>query len=356
MRVSSVAGCILVICLIVVGFSFIAGCTRNGGGTGAATPAGSGDWKFVVFADSPDPAGNTTTGVSPALVPIAKAIAAENPDLAIYSGDLINGWGLTNKSPMVGNYSGQFKNWMTDVAPIHNYTTGTGIPLYVVRGNHEAGPDKAIATPLLDAYLATAAAGMPANGPPGEEKLTYSFTHKGAKFLATDDYVAHNGMEETVNQTWVDGQLLQDPRPFTFVFGHSPAYEVVNDTEGEDIYALAAHPAERDLFWKSMVAGNVSAYFCGHAHLYTRGESQGVTQVVSGNAGAQAIAFDPRDVDPVLTLEYPHVPIAAADQPVGYVVITVHENTGTFDGVQKLQNPATGAWETGDRFTLRARG
>ncbi|MFA5267711.1 MAG: carboxylesterase family protein [Methanoregula sp.] len=38
---------------------------------GTATPAASGDWKFVVFADSPDPAGNTTTGVSPALIPIA---------------------------------------------------------------------------------------------------------------------------------------------------------------------------------------------------------------------------------------------------------------------------------------------
>lgn len=321
----------------------------------AATSPGYGDWKFVVFADSPDPAGNTTTGVSPALIPLAKAIAAEKPDLAIYGGDLINGWGLTNESPMEGNYTGQFRNWMADVAPIHNYTTGTGIPLYVVRGNHEEGPDPAIATPLLNAYLATAASGMPANGPPGEEKLTYSFTHKGAKFLAVDEYVAHNGKKETVNQTWVDGQLMQDTRPFIFVFGHSPVYEVVNDTEGEDIFALAAHPPERDAFWKSMVTGNVSAYFCGHAHLYTRGESQGVTQVVSGNAGAHAIAFDPTQVDSNLTLEYPQVAIAAPDQPVGYLVITVQEDTGTFDGVQKVLNPVTGAWETGDTFTLHAR-
>ena len=100
------------------------------------TPAASGDWKFVVFGDSPDPAGNTTTGVSPALIPIAKAIAAEKPDLAIYVGDLINGWELTNASPMAGNYSGQFENWMEYVSPIHNYADGTGIPIYVVRGNH----------------------------------------------------------------------------------------------------------------------------------------------------------------------------------------------------------------------------
>ncbi|MEI7856514.1 MAG: metallophosphoesterase [Methanomicrobiales archaeon] len=317
------------------------------------TPAGSGDWKFVVFADSPDPDRNTTTGVSPGLIPIARAVAAEKPDLAIYMGDLVNGWMLTNISPMEGNYTGQFENWMKYVAPIHNYTEGTGIPLYVIRGNHEDGPNQNIA-PLLDAYRATAAAGMPVNGPPGEEKLTYSFTHRGAKFLLNDNYIAHNGLKETVNQSWVTGQLTQDTKPFTFVFGHSPAYVVVNDTEDED-FAIAVHPPQRDLFWKSMVDNNVSAYFSGHAHLYVRSESQGVRQIVSGNAGAHAIQFDPAEVDPALTLENPLKAIARDDQRVGYLVITVHEGTGTFDGVEKQLNPVTGAWETGDTFTLKAR-
>jgi hypothetical protein len=320
---------------------------------GPATPAGSGDWKFVVFADSPDPAGNTTTGVSPDLIPIAKAVAAEKPDLTLYMGDLIDGWMLTKASPVAGNYTGQFKNWMEYVAPIHNYTDGTGIPLYIVRGNHEDGPNQTIA-PLLDAYLATAAAGMPANGPPGEEKLTYSFTHKGAKFLANDNYIAHDGIKETVNQSWVNGQLTQDTRPFMFVFGHSPAYAVVNDTE-EDDYAIDVHSLQRDIFWKSMVDNNVSAYFCGHAHLYVRGGFRGVQQIVSGNAGAHAIPFDPANVDPALTLEYPLKLITKNDQRVGYVVITVHESTGTFDGIEKQLNPVTGLWETGDTFTLKAR-
>ena len=317
------------------------------------TPVTSGDWTFIVFGDSPDPAGNTTTGVSPALIPIARAIAAEKPDLTIYMGDLINGWELTNASPMAGNYSGQFENWMEYVSPIHNYADGTGIPIYVVRGNHEDGLNQTVA-PLLEAYRATAASGMPANGPPGEEKLTYSFTHKGAKFLANDNYIAHYGLKETVNQSWVAGQLTQDTRPFMFVFGHSPAYVVVNDTDDKD-FAIAVHPPQRDIFWKSLADNNVSAYFCGHAHLYARSESQGVRQIVSGNGGAHAIAFDPADVDPVLTLEYPQKPITKNDQRVGYLVITVHESTGTFDGVEKQLNPATGSWETMDTFTIRAR-
>jgi hypothetical protein len=290
--------------------------------------------------------------VSPALGPIAKAIAAEKPDMALYIGDMINGWLLTNASPMQNNFSGQFGNWEAAVSPIHNYTTGAGVPLYVVRGNHEIGLGPSVA-PILDAYRGTVASGMPANGPPGEEKLTYSFTHRGAKFIATDDYVEHNGRKETINQTWVDGQLTQDTMPFMFVFGHSPLYLVDNDTE--DIpYSLAIHPQERDTFWTSMVDNNVSAYFCGHAHLYVRAERQGLTQIVSGNAGAPMQGFDPAFSDPLLTLKYPLTPITESDQKVGYLVITVHEDTGTYDGVQKVYNPATRAWETGDTFTIQS--
>lgn len=317
------------------------------------TPSGSGDWKFVVFADSPDPAKDTTTGVSPALIPIAKAIAAEKPDLTLYLGDMVNGWMLTKESPMMGNYTGQFGNWMKFVSPVHNYNDGTGIPIYVLRGNHEDGQNQTV-MPLLDAYLTTIASGMPVNGPPGEDKLTYSFTHKGAKFIMNDNYIAHNGLKETVNQSWVNEELTQETRPFMFVFGHSPAYAVANDAE-EDDYAIDVHPTQRDIFWKSMVDNNVSAYFSGHSHMYVRGESQGVQQVVSGNAGAHAIQFDPAEVDPALMLEYPKSAIAKTDQRVGYLVINVHEATGTFDGVEKQLNPVTGLWETGDTFTLKTR-
>ncbi|MCX6689890.1 MAG: metallophosphoesterase [Methanoregula sp.] len=225
--------------------------------------------------------------------------------------------------------------------------------MYVVRGNHEAAPDKTEA-PLLDAYLTTVASGMPVNGPPGEEKQTYSFTHNGAKFIATDDYIAHNGEKETVNQSWVDRQLTQDIRPFMFVFGHSPVYHVEHD-EADFLFSLEVHPKEAGMFWESMVNNNVSAYFCGHTHMYVRGESQGVQQVVSGNGGAEMPAFNTTLVDPALMLEYPQKSIAQNDQQVGYLVITVHEDLGTFDGVQKMYNATTQSWETGDTFTLKAR-
>lgn len=314
---------------------------------------GPGSWTFVVFGDSPDPASNTTTGISPNLSLIATAVAAENPDLVMYNGDLINGWMLTNESPMMGNYSGQFGNWMDAVSPIHNYTTGIGIPIYVLRGNHEDGPNQTV-TALLDAYLTSVASDMPTNGPSGEEKLAYSFTHNGAKFIATDDYIVHDGLKETVNQTWVDEQLTQDTRPFMFVFGHSPAYLL--DDEREDMpFSLAKNPAQRDAFWNSMVNNHSSAYFCGHTHTYVRGESQGLQQIVCGNGGAHFVDFNMTVVDPNLTIEYPLMSVPKADQKVGYLVVTVHEDNRTFDGVQKEYNPETESWQIGDTFTFSAR-
>ena len=351
---------LLLYLILILAVSF-SGCTGPSPSPvpGTAAPAGSttstasGTWTFVVYGDTRDDM-NTTTGISPVLRPIASAIAAEKPDFILFDGDLITGRVMNNNSPMVNNYTGQFGNWMEAVSPIHNYSTGTGIPIYVIRGNHEDGYADHPLPAILEAYLATVASGMPTNGPPGEEKLTYSFTHKGAKFIAIDEYIPHNGIKNTVNQSWVDGQLTQDTRPFMFVMGHSPAYYVSKDTH--DIpTSLQAQPAQRDIFWKSLADNHVLIYFCGHLHMYVRGESQGVQQVIGGNGGAPLLEFDPATVPPALTLEYPLRAVVQSDQKFGYLVITVHEDSGTFEGVQKVLNPVTGAWETGDTFTMKAR-
>ncbi len=95
--------------------------------------------------------------------------------------------------------------------------------------------------------------------------------------------------------------------------------------------------------------------FDGDLHMYVRGESQGVQQVIGGNGGAPLLEFDPASVPPALTLEYPLRAVAQSDQKFGYLVITVHEDSGTFNGEQKVLNPVTGARETGDTFTFLAR-
>jgi hypothetical protein len=351
-------GTIALLCLALL----VAGCTQTSppvpvpmtpSPAAGATALTNAPWSFVVMGDSPDGMPNSTTGISPALPAIAKAVATENADLVVYTGDLISGGDLAPASPVVHDFPAQYGNWMAAVSPIHNYTTGTGIPLYVLRGNHDNTPLSNV-TPILTEYRRTAAAGMPANGPPGEELLSYSFTHKGAKFIVSDQYFPHNGRMETVNQSWVDGQLGTDTRPFTFVFGHSPAYLV--DIDIEDVpFSMPLHPAERDAFWQSLVQHHVSAYLCGHAHMYVRAESGGIPQVVSGNAGAPPMDFFPATADKALAIQYPLWNISAQDQRDGYLVVTVNETAGTWSGVQKMFDTENGTWITGDMFTYPAR-
>jgi len=317
------------------------------------TSPGPTPWTFVVFGDTRDQP-NTTTGISPYLNTIAKGIAAEKPDLVLFEGDLINGVVVYPPSVITKNYSVQFGNWMDAVSPIYNYSTRTGIPLYVIRGNHEDGGDNFPIPALITDYRATAAAGMPTNGPSGEEKLTYSITHNGAKFIALDEYYPHNGIKETVNQSWLDEQLTTDTRPFMFVVGHTPAYNVSNDMD-EFKLGIAVHPVQRDIFWNSLVNNHVVAYFCGHVHTYVRTESKGVQQVLVGNGGAPADPFVPSEVDPIFTLEYPTHPVNASDQKFGYLLVTVHEDKGTFDAVEKELNTVKGTWEVGDTFTVPIR-
>jgi hypothetical protein len=314
----------------------------------------SNSWTFVVFGDTRD-ALKTTTGISPYLNTIAKNIAEEKPDLVLFGGDLINGGDIIPPSPIEKNYTAQFNNWMNAVSPIYNYSTQTGIPLYVIRGNHEDGISNILPIPaLLTDYREMVAAGMPTNGPAGEEKLTYSFIHKGAKFIALDEYYPHDGVKETVNQSWLEDQLTNDTKPFMFVIGHAPAYNVSTDIV-EYKTGIGIHPAARDIFWDSLVKNNVAAYFCGHVHTYVRAESRGVQQVLVGNGGAPEDDFDPSTVDPTLTLDYPTTAVNASDQKFGYLVVTVHEDNRTYDGVEKEFNPGTGEWEVGDSFSYPIR-
>jgi hypothetical protein len=357
---------LMVIALLLAGMC-IAGCTSTAPAAAPATaapaatpgtppesPAPSGTWTFVVFGDSRDITRDTLTGVSPYLNPLAVAIAAEKPDLVMYNGDLVSGWIISNSSPVATDYPAQFKNWMDAVAPIHNYTQGSGTPLYVIRGNHEDGPDQTV-LPLLDAYRTSVAAGMPLNGPPGEERLTYSFTYKGAKFIAIDEYFPHDGLKETFNQSWVDQELNSDTRPFTFVFGHTPAYLVKDDYEDRG-FDIAVHPKSRDIFWNSLARHHATAYFCGHAHIYVRGVKDGVQQVVAGNGGAIGSAFNQSEADPALTIEYPVQEADKVANTVGYLVVTVNETAGTMSAVQKIYTPETRTWRTGDQFTLSSTG
>jgi hypothetical protein len=122
--------------------------------------AQSAEWSFVMLGDT---RGNndTATGVSPYLNTIAQKIASLNPELVLVAGDLCNGDCLDPNSPLYpanGNfadasmkaiYAGEFTLWKTAMQPVFDYATGTGIPIYTVRGNHENNDSEAAPVEVL---------------------------------------------------------------------------------------------------------------------------------------------------------------------------------------------------------------
>ncbi len=310
-------------------------------------------WKFVVMGDTRDKTTATLTGISPDLPALVQAIAAEKPELVIHTGDLCNGYYTDKNSPMHGKFTEMFRNWKKAIRPLCDLETKKGIPLYVIRGNHEDGKFTTD-DELKKAYLDEIARYLPQNGPQEERGLTYSFTHKGARFLALDGYYDKKAkiIRGYINQKWVDQDLAKNSRSFVFAYSHAPAYQVgtYHESPFPDLYS---HPTQRDVFWKSLRQAGASAYFCGHIHLYCRGTINGVEQIVVGNGGADNVGYDPQNTDRRIQMHYPRkiVPVSAIG--LGYLVITVDEQKGTLKGEQKVLNQKTGKWEVGDSFSLK---
>lgn len=291
--------------------------------------------------DTRDKTRDTATGVSPDLPLIAKAIAAEKPDLVLHTGDLCNGYYTTRNAPAHGKFKEMFQNWKSAMKPVFDYPTGKGIPVYLVRGNHEDGEVFTDAD-LEKAYEEEFASLMPQNGPEHEKGLTYSFAHKGAKFIALDQYRRKRlTMRGYIDQAWLDQELARDQKPFTFVFAHTPAFMVgrYGQSPFPDLYS---HRETRDAFWASLKEARVLAYFCGHIHFYCRGTMDGVEQIVIGNGGADVVPYRAKAVDPVIQMHYPTSDVDVADILPGYVVFTVDEHAGAVTGEQKVYNHKSG--------------
>lgn len=230
-------------------------------------------WRFIAASDS---SGSNNGVNSQILTELAARFVAEQPDLVVFSGDLIYGTSDT------ATLTSRLTNWRTIMQPVYN----AGITVLAVRGNHEdVGSVAAWNAVFTGAYA------MPGNGPAGEVNITYSLAHKNAFFAGLDHFSGHY---HRVNQAWLDGQLAANTRSHVFVFGHEPAYKVVN--EG----CLDDYPADRDVFWSSLAGAGARTYICGHDHLYNRvrlddgdgNPDDDLHQLSIGTAGASLYTFN----------------------------------------------------------------
>ncbi len=198
----------------------------------------------------------------PILSELATVLISEAPELVLVSGDLVS-----------SGTQAEFEHW---VEVFMDPLLSAGIPVYPVRGNHDA--DIAAWNTVFAGTHA-----LPDNGPPGEVNQTYSITRKNALFIGLDQSLVTHLYE--ANQPWLDDQLAANTRPHVFVFGHYPAFSVSH------LDCMGTYPAARNEFWDSLAAAKVQIYFCGHDHFLdharARTSSNGwIHQFLIGSGGA----------------------------------------------------------------------
>jgi hypothetical protein len=199
---------------------------------------------FVVTGDSRGGFGDPDGVNNEILGEIARAIVGESPDFVMFTGDMI--WGYESSGPV----DEQLRTWRSIMQPVYD----AGIEVYPVRGNHESAEGT---KEDWDAVFQGDYA-LPANGPPGEENLTFSFAKGDVFIVGLDQYVT---LYE-VNQPWLDSQFALNTKPHVFVFGHAPAFKVYHDD------CLDDNVSARDAFWNSIAAEGGRTYFSGHDHFY----------------------------------------------------------------------------------------
>jgi 3',5'-cyclic-AMP phosphodiesterase len=224
-------------------------------------------WRFAVLGDT------RTDGLDPPAITgqLAQLAAARQPDVTLATGDLIKA--LETQADV----REQWVRWKAAVAPL-----GVGAQaspwLLPTPGNHDV-EDNAFATDLM----AEAFPDLPENGPPGLLRLTYSSDYRGVRFISLHSEIFGDAHRFGAAQlAWLETQLASSPGRHTFVFSHDPAFPV-----GPHIgSSLDVYPQERDQFWALLKQYRVSAYVCGHEHLYNRQTIDGVLQLIVGTSGS----------------------------------------------------------------------
>jgi hypothetical protein len=268
-------------------------------------------WRFAFVGDTHVP----LTGVPGE---IASAVVGDDAKLLLLAGDVID----AGSNCPAATFESELATWRGEMAPL----AAAGIPVYVIRGNHEDdAPDN---LSQWTNYFSGAYA-MPANGPAGEVDLTYSTTmnYSNAFFVGLDDYVNLH----QVNQPWLNRQLAGNKLPHVFVFGHEPAFKAFHTD------CLGSVPAARNTFWSSLTAAGAKVYLCGHDHFLNAARiddgdgnpANDLYQIIVGTGGSTNWPPQKYSYDGV-NLPYAPVNLWNITDTFGYLLVEI-SGSGTND-------------------------
>jgi len=186
----------------------------------------------------------------------AGAIAAK-PDLIVFSGDMVAD----------GTKEKLWEEFFAQAPELFS-----SIPMLVVMGNHERR------SPTMEGYFHMS--------PADAKAINWSRNFGDTLLVGIDgesDWSAGGD-----NAKWLDKTLADSKAKFIFVASHYPAWSSGGhgavDEQGKPIEKPVREAQE--VIVPMLAKYHVTAYICGHEHCYERSELPGVTEIISGGAGA----------------------------------------------------------------------
>lgn len=194
---------------------------------------------------------------------LAQLIIAEEPHLVVMTGDYVldvstddaynlAGWkAFTNISDSIGHYA----------------------PIYGALGNHDTGAKTG--TLRLEYYF-------DAFEQYNEPSTYFSFDYAGTHFSIVDTEEQYlEGRITGTQYTWLVNDLNSTNCAIKYVVGHRPMYPLSHIGDSID-----SNPSERARLQQLFEDYNVTAYICGHDHLFDRLTVNGLVHLISGGGGA----------------------------------------------------------------------
>ena len=269
-----------------------------------AKPFFAQNFKFAAMSDS---RGNYNGVNEPVLSELVKHMLKNNKDLKflVFPGDLVNG----NRHSADTTIK-QIKHWKKIMSPVYESKTLVWPKVWVSIGNHE------VQSVLDESNFKKEFQYLYKNGPNDEKELTYSFDYDNVHFVFVTTDRWHYSEEEPGKRDWhyvkhldwLEKDLKSAKKNgvrYIFVMGHETAFPIGGHLKdalpnlGKN-FKLPADKSklwylkQRDNFWKILSENKVSAYICGHEHIYGREMIDGVYQITAGTCGAPLYDFNPK--------------------------------------------------------------
>lgn len=264
-------------------------------------------FKFAAMSDSR----GSDNGVNSAILSaLANHLVTTQPEakFLLFAGDLVNG----NKVDPEKTKQ-ELLHWKNVMKPIYENPNMIWPKIWLTVGNHEVqhrDDEKNFKEIFPNVFM---------NGPNDEKGLTYSFDYNQAHFVfVTSDRWYYGAPDDTSDDKrdwhyvkhldWLENDLKsakQRGAKWIFISSHEPAFPVgghLRDAlpnlglnlklplDSTRIWYLN----QRNEFWRILKENNVTAYVCGHEHLYARQSVEGVHQVIVGSCGAPLYLFNPK--------------------------------------------------------------